>query len=90
MKFSWIRCSLLCVMACQSAINGMLRNMSLLNKKKPGLLPKVECTPARIAWQLIMLCLHIVLHWQYFAGDYHVITFLEHFPMFDAFFHTQH
>ncbi len=45
MRFSWIRCSLLCVMACQSAINGMLRNMSLLKTRLPGLLPKVECTP---------------------------------------------
>jgi hypothetical protein len=39
-------CSLLCVMACQSANNGMLRHMSLLNKRLPGLLPKVEYTPA--------------------------------------------
>ncbi len=31
-----------------SAINGMLRNMSLLNTRLPGLLPKVECTPARM------------------------------------------
>jgi hypothetical protein len=49
MRFSWIRCSRLCVMACQSAINGMMRNMSLLNTRLPGLLPKVECTPARMA-----------------------------------------
>jgi hypothetical protein len=46
MRFSWIICSLICVMACQSTINGMLRNMSLLNTRLPGLLPKVECTPA--------------------------------------------
>jgi hypothetical protein len=42
MRFSWIRCSLLCLMACQSAINEMLRNISLLNARLPGLLPKVE------------------------------------------------
>jgi hypothetical protein len=44
-----MRCSFLCVMACQSTINGMLRNMSLLNTRLPGLLPKVECTPAGMA-----------------------------------------
>jgi hypothetical protein len=48
MRFSWIRCSLLCVMVCQSAINGMLRNMSLLNTRLPGLLPKMECTSAHM------------------------------------------
>jgi hypothetical protein len=37
-------------MVCQSAINGMLRNMSLLNTRLPGLLPKVDCTPARMVW----------------------------------------
>ncbi len=36
----------LCVMARQSAISGILRNMSLLNTRLPGLLPEVECTPA--------------------------------------------
>jgi hypothetical protein len=49
MRLSWIRCSCLCVMACQSAINGMLINMSLLNTRLPGLLPKVEGTPAHMA-----------------------------------------
>ncbi len=89
--FSWIRCSLLCVIVCQSAINGMLRNMSLLNTRLPGLLSKVECTPACMAcMQLIMLHLHIVLHWQYFAGGYHVIVLIEHFSLFGASFHTQH
>jgi hypothetical protein len=90
MRFSWIRCSHLCVMACQSAINGMLRNMSLLNTRLPWLLPKVECTPTCMACIVIdnASSLHIVLHWQYFAGDYHVIMFLEHFPLFGAFFHT--
>jgi hypothetical protein len=53
MRFSWIRCSPLCVIACQSTINGMLRNMSLLNTRLPGLLPKVECTPARMACMAI-------------------------------------
>jgi hypothetical protein len=24
------------------------------------------------------------------VGDYHVTTFSERFPLFDAFFHTQH
>jgi hypothetical protein len=48
MRFAWIRCSLLHVMACQSSINGMLRNMSLLQTRLPRLLPKVECTPARM------------------------------------------
>ncbi len=49
MRFSWIRCSLLCVMACQSAIKGILRKISLLNTRLPGLLPKVECTLALMA-----------------------------------------
>ncbi len=49
MRFSWIRCSRLCVMACQSTINGMLRNMSLSNSRSPGRLPKVERTPACMA-----------------------------------------
>jgi hypothetical protein len=37
------------VIACQSAIKGMFKNMSLLNTKLPGLLPSVVCTPALIA-----------------------------------------
>ncbi len=49
MRFSWIRCSLLCMLACQSVINGMLRNMSLLKTRLPGLLPNMECTPACMA-----------------------------------------
>ena len=36
-------------MACQSAINDIFRNMSLLNTRLPGLIPKVECAPARMA-----------------------------------------
>ena len=43
------RCSRHFVTACQSAIKGMFRNMSLLKTKLPGLLPSVECIPARIA-----------------------------------------
>ncbi len=53
MGFSWIRCSRLCVMGCQSAISGMLRIMSLLNTRMPGLLPNVECTPARMVCMVI-------------------------------------
>jgi hypothetical protein len=37
------------VIACQSVIKGILRNMSLLKTRLPGLLPKVECIPALIA-----------------------------------------
>ena len=43
------RCSRHVVTACQSAIKGILRNMSLLKTKLPGLLPNVEYVPARIA-----------------------------------------
>ena len=38
---------------CQSAISGMLRNMSLLNTSQPGLLPRVVCTPVLIACEAI-------------------------------------
>ena len=38
---------------CQSAISGMLRNMSLLNTSEPGLLPRVVCTPVIIACEAI-------------------------------------
>ncbi len=63
----------------------------LLYTRLPGLLPKVECTPACMACITIDNALStFVLHLQYFAGDYHVIEYLEHFPLFDAFFHTQH
>ncbi len=34
---------------CQSAIKGMLRNMSLLNVRLPGLLPRVEFFAALMA-----------------------------------------
>jgi hypothetical protein len=81
------KCSLLCVMACQSVINGMLRNMSLLKTRFPGLLPKVECTPA------CMACIAIdnaSCTCNIFRGGYHVTVFLEHFPLSGAFFHTQH
>ena len=44
-----MRCSLFRVFACQSAINGMFRNMSLLKTKEPGLLPRVVWIPALIA-----------------------------------------
>ncbi len=36
-------------MACQSAIKKIYRNISLLNVRLPGLLPRVECIPALIA-----------------------------------------
>jgi hypothetical protein len=34
---------------CQSAIKGILRNMSLLNVRLPGLLPRIECIAALMA-----------------------------------------
>ncbi len=37
------------MIACQLAIKGMLRNMSLLKTRLPGLLLSVECIPALIA-----------------------------------------
>ena len=40
-----MRCSLRRVIACQSAINGMFKNMSLLKTRFPGLLPNVVCIP---------------------------------------------
>jgi hypothetical protein len=91
MRFSWIRCSLLCVIACQSAINGILRNMSLLKTRLPGLLPEVECTPAHRACIAIdnassTYCSALAI----FLGGYHVIVFLEHFLLFGAFFHIQY
>ncbi len=39
----------MCPSLCQSAIKGILRNMSLLNVRLPGLLPKVECIAAFMA-----------------------------------------
>ena len=45
---------------CQSAISGMLRNMSLLNTSKPGLLPSVVCTPVLIACEAICNALSIM------------------------------
>ncbi len=43
MRFLLIRSSLRRVIACQSAINGMFKNMSLLKTRFPGLLPNVVC-----------------------------------------------
>jgi hypothetical protein len=37
------------VIVCQSAIKRMLRNMSLLNVRLPGLLPRVEYIAALVA-----------------------------------------
>ena len=37
------------MIACQSAINGILSNMSLLNVRLPGLLPRIECIAALMA-----------------------------------------
>jgi len=48
-----LKCSRFRVTACQSAIKGMLRNMSLLKTRFPGLLPIVECTPTLIACMAI-------------------------------------
>ncbi len=45
-----MRCSRFWVIVCQLAIKGMLKNMSLLKTKLPGLLPRVVCTPALIAY----------------------------------------
>ena len=44
-----MRCSRFGVIACQLAIKGMYKNMSLLKTELPGLLPSVVCTPALIA-----------------------------------------
>ena len=49
MRFLLIRFSRLCVMACQLAIKEILRNISLLIVRLPGLLPRVDCIPALIA-----------------------------------------
>jgi hypothetical protein len=43
----------MCSSLCQSAIKGILGNMSLLNTRLPGLLPKVECTPALMQCMVI-------------------------------------
>jgi hypothetical protein len=51
MRFSVIKCSHLSVILCQSAIKGILRNMSLLNVRLPALLPRVECIAA------LMVCI---------------------------------
>ena len=49
MRFLLIKCLHCCVIACQLATKGILRNMSLLKTKLPGLLPNVECIPVHIA-----------------------------------------
>ena len=72
-------------------INGILRNMSLLKTRLPGMLPKVDCTPACMTCIAIdnassTYCSALAI----FLGGYHVVVFLEHFLLFDAFFHTQH
>jgi hypothetical protein len=49
MKFSFFKFSHLCVIVCQSAIKRLLKNMSLLNVRLPGLLPRVDCIAAFMA-----------------------------------------
>ncbi len=39
----------MCSSLCQSAIKEILRDMSLLNVRLPGLLPRVECIAAFMA-----------------------------------------
>ncbi len=48
-RFSLIKCSSFCVIACQSAMSGMFRNMCLLKTRLPGLLPKVVWMPVCMA-----------------------------------------
>ncbi len=49
-RFSLIRCSHFCVIACQSAMSGMFSNMSLLKTRLPGLLPK-----PKVVWMLVRM-----------------------------------
>ena len=72
---------------CQLAIRGMLRNMSLLNTSKPGLLPKVVCTPVLITCKAIYNALSI----RSFAaitviGGPLVIRYVGSYLRFGAFF----
>jgi hypothetical protein len=48
-EFSLTSCSCLCMIVCQSAVKGILRNMSMLNVRLPGLIPRVDCIPAHMA-----------------------------------------
>ena len=72
---------------CQSAISGMLRNMSLLNTSKPGLLPKVVCTPDLIACEAIYNALSIRSFTAIAViGDPLVIGYVGCYLRFGAFF----
>ncbi len=64
-RFSLIRCSLLCVMSCQSAIKEIFRSISLLNLRLPGLLPRVECIPALMACMVMDKAPHKSQKWIY-------------------------
>ncbi len=84
-------CSHFRVIACQSTIKGMSRNMSLLKTKLPGLLPRVVCILALIACiamdsasstNSFAVVMFVVVHY--------VIEFLGHCPLFGAFFHIWH
>ncbi len=75
------------MIVCQSVINGILRNMSLLKTRLPGLLPSVECIPALIACMEMdstsstnsfASTIFVVVH--------HVIMFLGRFPLFGVFY----
>ncbi len=57
---------------CQSAIKRILRNMSLLNMRLPGLLPRVECIAAFMACiamdkASLMYSLLLAINWDFFA-----------------------
>jgi hypothetical protein len=55
--------SFLSEIACQSAIKGMLRNMSLLKTRLPGLLPSVKCYLALIACMAMDSATAYVAEW---------------------------
>ncbi len=61
----------MCSSLCQSANKGILRNMSLMNVRLPGLLPRVECIAAFMACIAVdkissMYSLALAISWNFF------------------------
>ena len=88
LKFSFTRCSRRFVTACQLAIKGILRNMSLLKTKLPGLLPNVECIPSRIACIVIANASSMKSFAR--AAAVHAVVSLKRFLLFDTCVHMLH
>ncbi len=79
------------VIACQSAMSGMLRNMPLLKTRLSGLIPKIVWMPVRMA----CVAINSILSMKSFAlvtshGGSPCRRVVERFPLFDASAHRLH